>query len=52
MKYVEETVEEIQPDGSIVLRRVVISIPTYVDEPAHPAWGMIIIPVWGDPEEE
>lgn len=26
MEYVEETVEEVQPDGSIVLRRVIVPV--------------------------
>lgn len=36
MEYVEETVEEVQPDGSIVLRRVIVpvlSMPAVLLEP-------------------
>ncbi len=33
MEHVEETVEEIQPDGSIILRRVIIPVLSRPEEP-------------------
>lgn len=52
MRYVEETVEEVQPDGSIALRKVIVVLPTKSDFPPPGDLGMEIITVWGDPEED
>jgi len=52
MRYVDQTVEEVQPDGTIALRKVIVAIPTKSDFPPVDELGMTIISVWGDPEEE
>ena len=55
MKYAEETREEIQQDGSIVLRKVIVPIYVPADqgksqEPC--GWGIEVIQIWGDPAAE
>ncbi len=55
MKYAEETREEIQEDGSIVLRRVIV--PIYVPDDQTPSqgpssWSVEVIQIWGDPAAE
>jgi hypothetical protein len=39
VEHVEETVEEVQPDGSIVLRRVIIPALSKPEEPGLPEDG-------------
>ena len=48
MGYIEETIEEIQPDGSIMLRRVIIPVEGATDNSAPSVRGVIILPLWGD----
>ncbi len=54
MKYAEETHEEIQEDGSIVLRRVIVPIYVPADQKINqePNRGVIEIQIWGNPLEE
>lgn len=51
MKYAEETHEEIQEDGSIVLRRVIVPIYVPADQniSQEPNRGVIEIQIWGNP---
>jgi hypothetical protein len=53
MEYVEETVEEVQPDGSIILRRVIVPVLSRPDVLPEPDDGELpgIIPM-GEPPED
>ena len=55
MKYAEETREEIQSDGSIVLRKVIVPVYVPADQEIsqeHSGRGVEVIQIWGNPEEE
>lgn len=55
MKYAEETLEEIQEDGSIVLRKVIVPIYVPADQGKNQEWpcrGVEILQIWGDPAAE
>lgn len=54
MKYAEETREEIQEDGSIVLRRVIVPIYVTADQniSQESDRGVIEIQIWGNPSKE
>lgn len=55
MKYAEETHEEIQKDGSIVLRRVIVPIYVPADQETsqeRPWRGVEVVQIWGDPAVE
>lgn len=52
MRYAEETYEEIQQDGSIVLRKVIVPIYVPVDQEINqepPGRGIEILQIWGAP---
>lgn len=54
MRYAEETREEIQPDGSIVLRKVIVPMHGPADQEMHQepfCGGVVVIQIWGDPAE-
>lgn len=55
MKYAEETYEEIQVDGSIVLRKVIVPIYVPADQEIsqeRPWRGVEVVQIWGDPVVE
>lgn len=52
MRYTEETYEEIQQDGSIVLRKVIIPIYVPVDQERSQepcGRGVEVLQIWGSP---
>jgi len=54
VRYAEETREEIQPDGSIVLRKVIVPMHGPADQEMHQepyCGGVVVIQIWGDPAE-
>jgi len=54
VKYAEETREEIQRDGSIVLRKVIVPIYIPADQEKSqecPGRGVEVVQIWGDPVE-
>jgi hypothetical protein len=55
VKYAEETREEIQRDGSIVLRKVIVPIyvPADQEKSQEPCGrGIEVIQIWGSPAAE
>ena len=55
MKYAEETHAEIQRDGSIVLRKVIVPVYVPADQEKNqecPCRGVEVVQIWGDPVGE
>ncbi len=54
MRYTEETFEEIQQDGSIVLRKVIVPVYVPVDQEISQERdrGLFEIQIWGNPSAD
>jgi len=54
VKYAEETHEEMQSDGSIVLRKVIVPVYTPADQEISQETqrGIVEIQIWGNPIED
>ena len=52
--YAEETYEEVQPDGTIVLRKTIVPVlETYTPHTEkEKSWSPTIIQIWGDDEQD
>ena len=52
--YAEETYEEVQPDGTIVLRKVIVPVlETYTTHnEKEKSWSPTIIQIWGEDDQD
>lgn len=53
MKFVEKTVEEIQMDGTVVLRKVIVPMSHSNNQVNQErVGGVTVIQIWGDPDSD
>lgn len=53
MQFVEKTAEEIQTDGTVVLRKVIVPMSNSNNQVNQErAGGVTVIQIWGDPDSD